>query len=101
MKTLGKIFNALIFIFLYAPITVMIVFSFNSSRSTYVFEHFSLKWYGEFLNSTITITAMKNTLLLAVVSALIATVFGTVASIGIYNLKSKCNRHIYHLTFSR
>lgn len=89
MKTLGKIFNALIFIFLYAPITVMIVFSFNSSRSTYVFEHFSLKWYGEFLNSTITITAMKNTLLLAVISALIATVFGTVASIGIYNLKSK------------
>lgn len=89
MKTLGKIINALIFIFLYAPIAVMIVFSFNSSRSTYVFEKFSLKWYGEFLNSTITITAVKNTLLLAVVSALIATVFGTIASIGIYNLKSK------------
>lgn len=89
MKTVGRIFTALIFVFLYAPMAVMIFFSFNSSRSTFVFESFSLKWYGEFLNSSITITALKNTLLLAVLSALIATVFGTVAAIGIHKLKSK------------
>lgn len=68
---------------------VMIVFSFNSSKSTYVFENFSLKWYGELFNSTATITALKNTLLLAVVSAIIATVFGTIAAVGIYNMRSK------------
>lgn len=89
MKTLGKIFTALIFIFLYAPMAVMIFFSFNSSRSTFVFKGFSLKWYGEFLSSSITMTALKNTLLLAVLSALIATVFGTLAAVGIYKLKSK------------
>ncbi|MGN0174301.1 MAG: extracellular solute-binding protein [Acutalibacteraceae bacterium] len=93
MKALGKIFTALIFVFLYAPMAVMIFFSFNSSRSTYVFEGFSFKWYGEFLNSSITITALKNTLLLAVLSAIIATIFGTVAAIGIYNLKSKSLRN--------
>lgn len=89
MKTLGKIFTALIFIFLYAPMAVMIFFSFNSSRSTFVFKSFSLKWYGEFLSSSITVNALKNTLLLAVLSALIATVFGTLAAVGIYKLKSK------------
>ena len=89
MKTLRRILTTLIFIFLYAPMAVMIFFSFNSSKSTYVFESFSLKWYGELFNSTITITALKNTLLLAVLSALIATVFGTLAAVGIYNMKSK------------
>ncbi len=93
MKALGKIFTALIFVFLYAPMAVMIFFSFNSSRSTFVFKSFSLKWYGEFLNSSITITALKNTLLLAVLSALIATVFGTLAAIGIFNLKSKAAKN--------
>lgn len=89
MKALQRFITVLIFTFLYAPMAVMIFFSFNSSKSTYVFKGFSLKWYGELFNSSITITALKNTLLLAVVSAIIATVFGTIAAVGIYNMKSK------------
>ena len=77
------------FAFLYAPIAVMVFFSFNSSSSTYVFKGFSLKWYKELFNSSITVTALKNTLLLAVLSAIIATVFGTIAAVGIYNMRSK------------
>ena len=46
MKTLGKIFMALVYIFMYAPILIMVFFSFNSGRSTSVFQGFSLKWYG-------------------------------------------------------
>lgn len=89
MKILSKLTNILMFGFLYAPIAVMIFFSFNSSSSTYVFKGFSLKWYAELFNSSITVSALKNTLLLACLSAIIATVFGTIAAVGIYNMRSK------------
>lgn len=89
MKMLSKFVNVLMFSFLYAPIAVMIVFSFNSSSSTYVFKGLSFKWYEELFSSSLTITALKNTLLLAVLSAVIATVFGTLAAVGIYNMRSK------------
>ena len=92
MKLFGKICSALMFVFLYAPIAVMIFFSFNSSRSTYVFENFSLKWYGELFNSSATLNALKNTLILAVLSALIATILGTLAAVGIFNMRSKIGK---------
>ena len=92
MKLFGKICSVLMFIFLYAPIAVMIFFSFNSSRSTYVFESFSVKWYGELFNSSATLNALKNTLILAVLSALIATILGTLAAVGIFNMRSKVGK---------
>ncbi len=93
MKILSKLTNILMFGFLYAPIAVMIFFSFNSSSSTYVFQEFSLKWYRELFNSSTTVTALKNTLLLAVLSAIIATVFGTIAAVGIHNMRSKAAKN--------
>ena len=92
MKTLSRIYTALIMVFLYAPIAVMIVFSFNSARSTSVFGGFSLKWYSELLNDSSTIEALKNTLLLAVLSAIIATVLGTLSAVGIFQMKSRFTR---------
>lgn len=89
MKKVGRLCSVLMFIFLYAPIAVMIFFSFNSSRSTYVFEVFSLKWYGELFNSSATLNALRNTLVLAALSALIATLLGTLAAVGIFNMRSK------------
>ena len=88
-KTLNKIYTVLIFIFLYAPIAVMILFSFNSSNSTGVFSGFSLKWYRELLSDGATLSALKNTLILAVTSSAIATVIGTAAAVGIYKMKNK------------
>ena len=88
-KTLNKIYTALIFIFLYAPIAVLILFSFNNSNSTGVFTGFSLKWYRELLSDSATLTALKNTLILAVTSSAIATVIGTAAAVGIYKMKNK------------
>ena len=92
MKTISKIYTALVLLFLYAPIFVMIVFSFNSARSTSHFGGFSLKWYGELINDSSTIDALKNTLILAILSSLIATVFGTLSAVGVYGMKSKWAR---------
>ena len=89
MSPLSKLYVAFIMMLLYAPIVVMIVFSFNSSASTSVMTGFSLKWYESLLHDSATINALKNTLILAVLSAVIATVLGTLAAVGIYKLKNK------------
>jgi spermidine/putrescine transport system permease protein len=85
----GKLYTALVFIFLYAPIAVLIVFSFNSGKSTSVFEGFSLYWYKELFNDAATLSAFKNSMIVAVVSSIISTVMGTAAATGIYNYKNK------------
>lgn len=94
MKKASKIYTALIMLFLYAPMIVMIFYSFNSSNSTSVFAGFSVKWYKELLNDSATLTSLKNTLILAVTSAIIATVLGTLASLGIFALKKKWTKNI-------
>ena len=65
----------LTFIFLYMPIGVLVLYSFNSGDSTAVFQGFSLRWYKELFTDTATLNALKNTLILAVLSAVISTIF--------------------------
>lgn len=89
MSPLSKLYVAFIMMLLYAPIVVMIVFSFNSSASTSVMTGFSLKWYESLLHDSATINALKNTLILAVTSSLVATVMGTAAAVGINVYKNK------------
>ena len=92
MKKLGNVFIGLMYFLLYAPLLVMVFFSFNSAKSTSVFKGFSLKWYKELFSSSATITALRNTLVLAVLSAIIATVIGTAAAVYMYNLRNKAWR---------
>lgn len=87
MRRLGKFFMGLVLLFMYAPLFVMVFFSFNSSRSTSVFESFSLKWYGEMFSSSDTMNVLRNTLILAVLSAVIATLLGTAAAVSIFRMK--------------
>lgn len=90
MKALRSIFMALILFILYAPIFVMILFSFNSANSTSIFEGFSLCWYENlFLYGGDLLLALRNTLILAVLSSVIATVLGTVTAVGILKLRKK------------
>ena len=89
MTPLAKLYVALIMVFLYAPIVVMILFSFNSSVSTSVFTGFSVRWYSSLLHDEGTMKAVANTLILAVSSSLIATVMGTAAAVGINAMKNK------------
>jgi len=92
MKALRRAYMGLVLFFLYAPLAVMVVFSFNSKNSTAKFGTFSLRWYAKFLSDTTAVRALSNTLLLAFAAALIATVFGTFAAIGIDRLRGKWSR---------
>ena len=89
MSPLSRLYVAFIMLLLYAPIVVMIVFSFNASASTSVMTGFSLKWYQSLLHDSATINALKNTLILAVSSSLLATVMGTAAAVGLNVYKNK------------
>ncbi len=100
MKILSKIYTALIFILLYAPIAVMIVYSFNAGSSPAVFSGFSLKWYGELFRSETAFVAVKNTLILALSSAAISTVIGTLAAYGMHKMRSKALRETVHTVTS-
>lgn len=89
MKTLSKIYIGLVFLFLYAPIFVMILISFNSGESTTEFMGFSLKWYRELFRDETTLRALKNTFVISVSSAVISTVIGTLAAVGIGNMRRR------------
>ena len=89
MKTSSKIYSAFIFAFLFAPILVLLVFSFNESKSLSVFGGFSIKWYIELLKDRNTIKAVCNSLLLAFCATVISTVMGTAAAMGINKMRSR------------
>ena len=92
MKKLKSFFSGmyltLIFIFLYAPIVTLIIFSFNEGKGSR-WKGFSLKWYEDLFESRMIMEALSNTLIIAFVSALVATLVGTITCIGINALKGK------------
>lgn len=85
---LSKIYIALVVLFLYAPIGVLIFYSFNNSKST-VWKGFTLKWYEELFQDENIMNALGNTLIIAVLASIFATILGTAAAIGISNFKGK------------
>ena len=76
-------------IFLYAPIFLLIVFSFNAGNSNTVWKGFSLEWYGKLLHNRIIMQSVYTTLLVSLLSTAIATVAGTFAAIGFYAMRRK------------
>lgn len=92
------IYLTAIFVFTYLPIFVLIVFSFNSGRSTGVWEGFSLKWYEELINDARIQAALLTTIIVALSSAVISTVFGTVSAIGIFYMKKMPKNIIMNIT---
>ena len=89
MKLSSRIYTGIIFVFLFAPIAVMLLYSFNEAKSLSVFSGFSLRWYKELLNDRNTLTALKNTFILALSATAISTVMGTAAAVGINKLRNK------------
>ncbi len=89
MKPAAKIYTALIFLFLFAPIAILLVFSFNASKSLSVFSDFSLKWYRELFRDGETLRALQNTLVLAVAASILSTAMGTAAAVGIHKLRKR------------
>ena len=86
-NVLKKIYIALIFIFLYAPMAVLIVLSFNASKSRSKWGGFTLQWYAKLFSDASIMEALGTTLLLAVLSALISTFIGTIAALSIMSYK--------------
>ncbi|MBQ6990886.1 MAG: ABC transporter permease, partial [Clostridia bacterium] len=72
MKISSKIYSAIILIFLFAPIVVMLFFSFNDAKSLSVFSGFSLRWYEELMGDRNTLESVKNTLILAASATVIS-----------------------------
>ncbi|HCW79981.1 MAG TPA: putrescine aminotransferase [Ruminococcaceae bacterium] len=95
MKVASRIYTVLIFLFLYAPIAVLIAFSFNGSSvmSRSVWTGFSLKWYQQLFQDKMLLTSLRNTLIIAVVAAIVSTAIGTAAAIGISGM-NKWMRHV-------
>lgn len=88
----SKFYMAIIFLFLYAPIIVMMIFSFNKSSSTYQLTGFSTYWWKEMFHDAAAMTALKNTVVLAIITAAISTVLGVFASVGLFMSKNKLYR---------
>lgn len=86
---LSRVFMALVFVFLYAPIFVLIVFSFNDSNSRSVWAGFTLDWYVELVQDQQIIDALYTTLAVSALASVIATVAGTFAAIGFYNMRRR------------
>ena len=89
MKVLSRIYIPLIFILLYLPIIIVILFSFNEAGSMSHFDGFSFKWYAELFEDETALTALGNSLYLAIVSSLAATVIGTFAAFGINKMRTR------------
>jgi spermidine/putrescine transport system permease protein len=96
-RSLKKLYIFLIFLFLYAPIIMLILYSFNAGKSSGNWEGFSLKWYGLLFKDRYIMEALMNTILVAVLSSTIATVIGTFAAYGIHTMKSMSRKIILNI----
>lgn len=85
----SRVFSLLVYLFLYAPIILLIAFSFNATKSNRVWGGFSLDWYVELFHNTRLLGALRTTIILSVLAALIATVLGTAAAIGFYSMRRR------------
>lgn len=88
-KLWKRLYLALVFAFLYAPIIVLIVFSFNEGKTRGSWDGFSLTWYQQLWQDTEILSAVKNTFLVAIITTVVATIIGTLGAIGIEQYRSK------------
>ena len=94
MKLSAKIYTGIILTFLFAPIVVMLIYSFNEAKSLSVYSGFSLRWYEELLRDRNTLNAVKNTLILAFSAMAISTIMGTAAAVGINKIRRRWYRTV-------
>lgn len=88
-KSVERIYLSLIFLFLYLPIVVLIILSFNNSKTKVQWGGFTLKWYKNLFSTSSIMEAFWTTILISLASALIATLLGTLAALGIDAMKKR------------
>lgn len=99
-KAVSRVYMTLIFVFLYAPILLLVGFSFNDTdtKSRTVWSGFSLRWYEMLFQDRMLLEALRNTLIIAVCAAVGATILGTVAALGIHSMKSWRKKLVMNIT---
>ncbi|NLW40949.1 MAG: ABC transporter permease [Tissierellia bacterium] len=98
-RGLKRLYTFLMFLFIYAPIVVLIIFSFNNARTRGTWSGFTLKWYAELFRDKEVLTALYYTILVAILSAIISTIIGTIAAIGIYGMTKVRRKIILNLNY--
>ena len=98
MKKTNRILTIVIFIFLYIPMAVLIAASFNTGKDIAHLDGFTLRRYAELFKDDTLLTLLSNSLIISILASLIATVFGTLSAVGIYNLKPKLRKVVMNLT---
>ncbi len=98
-KLSSKIFMTMLVLFLYIPILTLVIFSFNANDSRVAWGGFSLRWYESLFSDSAIMLALLNTVIIAVVSSVLSTILGTLAAIGINNLKKNTRGLIMNVTY--
>ena len=98
MKKANRILTILIFIFLYIPMAVLIVASFNTGKDITRFEGFTLMRYVELFRDEHLLQLLRNSVVISILATAMATTFGTIAALGIHNLKPKMRKVVMSLT---
>ncbi len=98
MKKLSKVYLGLVLMFLYVPIFVLIVFSFNTTKSRSVMSGFTFDWYIKLFKNEIIISSLVNTILVAVLASIAATILGTAAAVGINSMRKLPKSIILNIT---
>lgn len=98
-KNLSNLYLILIFVFLYMPIILLIIFSFNDAKYGSDWTGFTLRWYEELFRDRSIVRAVKNTVTVALLSSAISTIIGTVAAVGIDSMKPKNKKIIYSMSY--
>lgn len=98
-KILKKTYTYGMYLFLYFPIFILMIFSFNDSRSRGVWAGFTLRWYRELFRDPAILTALYYTLIIAILATLISTIIGTLAAIGIYSMPKYSKKVILNLNY--
>lgn len=99
IKSLKKIYLGLIFLFLYAPVVVLIVYSFNSSKSRANWEGFTLNWYTELFKDKQIMSSLYYTLGIALIASLVATIIGTAAALAIHDMGKLKKSIVMNITY--
>ncbi|MCI5946769.1 MAG: ABC transporter permease [Oscillospiraceae bacterium] len=98
MKKLAKVYLALVMMFLYVPIFVLIVFSFNTTKSRSVMSGFTFDWYIKLFKNEIIMSSLMNTIIIAVLASIVSTILGTAAAVGIKNMKKVPKAIVLNIT---
>ncbi len=97
-KFFSNFYIFLVFLFLYAPILIMILYSFNSSKGR-VWTGFSLEWYEKLFKNELILSSLANTLIIALIASVLATILGTFAALGINAMKKNSRNIIKNVTY--